>query len=73
MLSEHRDQKAARRFLHGLIEAARPQSAASDDCANHPAYVKAIRGIVESKVEHRQNQYLNNRTALRHRPTKQNY
>ena len=72
MLSEHRDREAARRFLRRLIDAQghKPLRLTTD---KHPAYTKAIRWIVGRKVQHRQNQYLNNRMEQHHRPIKQRY
>ena len=72
MLSEHRDKRAARRFLRRLLDSAgqKPLRLTTD---RHPAYTKAIRWIVGRKVLHRQNQYLNNRMEQSHRPIKQRY
>ena len=72
MLSEHRDKHAARRFLRRLLDTAgqKPLRLTTD---KHPAYKKAIRWIIGSKVLHRQNQYLNNRIEQSHRPVKQRY
>ena len=72
MLSEHRDQESARRFLRRLIDGQghKPLRLTTD---KHPAYTKAIRWIVGRKVQHRQNQYLNNRMEQHHRPIKQRY
>ena len=72
MLSEHRDRETARRFLRQLLDAqgSKPQRLTTD---KHPAYRKAIRWIVGRKVQHRQNQYLNNRMEQHHRPIKQRY
>ena len=72
MLSEHRDREAARRFLRRLIDGQgrKPLRLTTD---KHPAYTKAIRWIVGRKVQHRQNQYLNNRMEQHHRPIKQRY
>ena len=39
----------------------------------HPAYTKAIRWIVDSKVLHRHDQYLNNHMEQNHRGIKQRY
>ena len=72
MLSEHRDRESARRFLRRLIDGQghKPLRLTTD---KHPAYTKAIRWIVGRKVQHRQNQYLNNRMEQHHRPIKQRY
>jgi transposase-like protein len=72
MLSEHRDREATRCFLRRLINAQgqKPLRLTTD---KHPAYTKAIRWIVGRKVQHRQNQYLNNRMEQHHRPIKQRY
>ena len=72
MLSAHRDRSAARRFLRRLIDTQerKPLRLTTD---KHPAYTKAIRWIVGRKVQHRQNQYLNNRMEQHHRPIKQRY
>ncbi len=72
MLSKHRDKHAARRFLRRLVDSAgqKPLRLSTD---KHPAYKKAIRWIIGSKVPHRQNQYLNNRIEQSHRPVKQRY
>jgi putative transposase len=72
MLSQHRDRQAARRFLRRLIDGQgrKPLRLTTD---KHPAYTKAIRWIVGRKVQHRQNQYLNNRMEQHHRPIKQRY
>jgi len=72
MLSEHRDREAARRFLRRLIDTQghKPVRLTTD---KHPAYTKATRWIVGRKIQHRQNQYLNNRMEQHHRPIKQRY
>ena len=72
MLSEHRDNHAARRFLRRLIDVAgaKPLRVTTD---HHPAYRKAIRWILGRKVLHRTNQYLNNLTEQDHRAIKQRY
>jgi len=72
MLSKHRDKHAARRFLRRLLDSAgqRPLRMTTD---KHPAYTKAIRWIVGSKVLHRHNRYLNNRMEQNHRGIKQRY
>jgi len=72
MLSEHRDKHAARRFLRRLIDNAgqKPLRITID---KHPAYTKAIRWIVDRKVLHHHNQYLNNLIEQDHRSVKQRY
>ena len=72
MLSEHRDRRAARRFLRQLVEVAgrKPLRVTTD---KHPAYRRAIRWILGRKVLHRTNQYLNNYTEQSHRALKQRY
>ena len=72
MLSEHRDREAARRFLRRLIDT-QGQKPLRLTTGKHPAYTKAIRWIIGRKVQHRQNQYLNNRMEQHHRPIKQRY
>ena len=70
MLSEHRDKRAARRFLRRLVEMAghKPLRVTTDA---HPPHRRAIRWILGRKVLHRCNQYLNNRTEQDHRAVKQ--
>ena len=72
MLSGHRDEQVARRFLRRLIDSAgqKPLRMTTD---KHPAYTKAIRRIVGRKVLHRHSQYLNNRIEQDHRSIKQRY
>ena len=72
MLSEHRDKRAARRFLRSLVEVAgrKPLRVTSDQ---HPAYRRAIRWILGRKALHRTTQYLNNYTEQSHRAVKQRY
>ena len=72
MLSEHRDRDAARRFLRRLIDAQghKPLRLTTD---KYPAYTRAIRWIVGRKVQHRQNQYLNNWMEQHPRRIKQRY
>ena len=72
MLSDHRDKHAARRFLRRLLDSAgrKPLRMTTD---KHPAYTKAIRWIVDRKILHRHNQYLNNLIEQDHRSIKQRY
>ena len=72
MLSKHRDNHSARRFLHRLVEAAgrKPRRVTTD---HHPADRKAIRRILGRKFLHRRNRYLNNFTEQDHRGVKQRH
>ena len=72
MLSEHRDKRAARRFLRRLVEMAghKPLRVTTDA---HPPYRRAIRWILGRKVWHQCSQYLNNLTEQSHRAIKQRY
>jgi putative transposase len=72
MLSEHRNKRAARRFLRRVVAVAerKPLRITTD---RHPAYRRAIRWIIGRKAEHRTTQYLNNYTEQSHRPVKQRY
>ena len=72
MLSEHRDEHAAWRFLRRLVDVAqrKPQRVTTDP---HPPYRRAIRWILGRTVRHRCNRYLNNMTEQSHRAIKQRY
>ena len=72
MLGEHRDRKAARRFLRRSLKGA-AQKPLRLTTGRHHARRKAIRWIEGRKVLHRQNRYLNNRIEQSHRPIKQRY
>ena len=54
----------------GTANRARPLRVTTD---HHPAYRKAIRGIIGRKVVHRRQQYLNNRIEQDHRGIRQRY
>lgn len=72
MLSEHRDKRAARRFLRRLVAVAghRPLRITTD---RHSAYRRAIRWIIGRTALHRTTQYLNNYAEQSHRAVKQRY
>ena len=72
MLSEKRDQRAARRFLRRLVEVAgeQPLRVTTDQ---HPAYPRTVRRILGRRVRHRRQQYLNNFMRQDHRAVKQRY
>ena len=72
LLSETRDMAAARRFLAGAARVVGhcPEQVTTD---GHAAYSRAIRETSGGAVEHRSNQYLNNRLEQDHRGIKQRY
>jgi putative transposase len=72
MLSQTRDMEAAQRFLQQarVVAGQAPQRVTTD---GHSAYPRAIREILGEEVEHRCNQYLNNRLEQDHRGIKQRY
>jgi transposase-like protein len=72
MLSETRDMDAAKRFLRCAEQVVGhcPEQVTTD---GHTAYPRAIRETLGEAVEHRCNQYLNNRLEQDHRGIKQRY
>ena len=72
LLSETRDMDAAKRFLTGAAQVVGhlPEQVTTD---RHTAYPRAIRETLGAAVEHRANQYLNNRLEQDHRGIKQRY
>jgi putative transposase len=72
MLSQTRDMEAAQRFFQQAQEVAGqlPERVTTD---GHTSYPRAIRESLGEEVEHRCNQYLNNRLEQDHRGIKQRY
>ena len=72
MLGETRDMDAAQRFFHQaqVIAGRAPERVTTD---GHTSYPRAIRDVLGEDVEHRSNQYLNNRLEQDHRGIKQRY
>jgi len=72
MLSETRDMDAAQRFFRQARVAVgqAPERVTTD---GHTSYPRAIRETLGDAVEHRCNQYLNNRLEQDHRGIKQRY
>jgi putative transposase len=72
MLSETRDMDAAQRFFRQarVVAGQLPSRVTSD---GHTSYPRAIRETLGEAVEHRCNQYLNNRLEQDHRGVKQRY
>jgi putative transposase len=72
MLSERRDMDAAQRFFRQAraVVGQPPERVTTD---GHTAYPRAIRETLGEHVEHRCNQYLNNRIEQDHRGIKQRY
>lgn len=72
MLSETRDMDAAQRFFHQaqVVAGRTPERVTTD---GHTSYPRAIREVLGETVEHRSNQYLNNRVEQDHRGIKQRY
>lgn len=72
MLSETRDRDAAERFFHQarVVAGQVPERVTTD---GHTSYPRAIRETLGEEVEHRSNQYLNNRVEQDHRGIKQRY
>jgi len=71
MLSATRDMMAAQRFFRKTLSVAdTPQQVTTD---GHDSYPRAIREILGSNVEHRDNAYLNRRIEQDHRGIKQRY
>jgi putative transposase len=70
MLSQTRDMEAAQRFFHQALSiAGQPAQRVTTD--GHTSYPRGIREAVGEEVEHRCNQYLNNRLEQDHRGIKQ--
>ena len=71
MLSARRDMSAAQRFFRQTLSVAEvPQQVTTD---GHDSYPRAIREILGTGVEHRDNAYLNRRIEQDHRGIKQRY
>ena len=72
LLSKTRDMDAAQRFFHQALSIAGqlPERVTTD---GHMSYPRAIREALGEQVEHRTNQYLNNRLEQDHRGIKQRY
>jgi putative transposase len=72
MLSETRDMHAAQRFFRQaqVLAGQVPERVTTD---GHASYPRAIRQTLGESVEHRCNQYLNNRMQQDHRGIKQRY
>lgn len=72
MLSETRDMDAAQRFLRQarVVAGHVPERVTTD---GHTSYPRAIRETLGEEVEHRSNQYFNNRVEQDHRGIKQRY
>lgn len=72
MLSETRDMDAAQRFFRQarVVAGPLPERTTTD---GHPSYPRAIRETLGEEVEHRSNQYLNNRVEQDHRGIKQRH
>ena len=72
LLSETRDMAVAKRFFTRAVQVVGhcPEQITTD---GHTAYPRAIRETVGPAVEHRSNQYLNNRLEQDHRGIKQRY
>lgn len=72
MLSETRDMDAAQRFFRQarVVAGQAPTRVTTD---GHASYPRAIRESLGEAVEHRCNQYLNNRIEQDHRGIKQRY
>jgi transposase-like protein len=72
MLSEKRDMDAAQRFfLQARVVAGQAPERVTTD--GHSSYPRAIRETLGEHVDHRCNQYLNNRIEQDHRSIKQRY
>src|SRR5687767_9627008 len=72
MLSQTRDMDAAQRFFRQARVIA-GQAAFRVTTDGHTSYPRAIREMLGEDVEHRCNQYLNNRLEQDHRGIKQRY
>jgi putative transposase len=72
MLSATRDMEAAQRFFRQaqVVAGRAPERVTTD---GHSSYPRAIRETLGEEVEHRCNQYLNNRLEQDHRGIKQRY
>jgi putative transposase len=72
MLSKHRDMNAAQNFFKQALEIAgkSPLKVTTD---GHDSYPRAVKEVLGERVEHRNNQYLNNRIEQDHRSIKQRY
>ena len=71
MLSLTRDMRAAQRFFRQTLFVAEvPQQVTTD---GHDSYPRAIREVLGTDVEHRDNAYLNRRIEQDHRGVKQRY
>jgi transposase-like protein len=72
MLSQTRDMDAAQRFF-GQAQGVAGQAPERVTTDGHTSYPRAIRETLGEAVEHRCNQYLNNRLEQDHRGIKQRY
>jgi putative transposase len=72
LLSSTRDMAAAQRFFQSALSVADriPQQVTTD---GHDSYPRAIREVLSTEVEHRNNAYLNRRIEQDHRGIKQRY
>jgi putative transposase len=72
MLSARRDMSAAQPFFRKTLSVAKeaPQQVTTD---GHDSYPRAIREVLGTDVEHRDNAYLNRRIEQDHRGIKQRY
>src|SRR4051812_10191070 len=72
MLSATRDRAAAQRFFRSTLSVAdeAPEQVTTD---GHDSYPRAIREVLGTDVEHRDNAYLNRRIEQDHRGIKQRY
>src|SRR5947208_746728 len=72
MFSEHRDMAAAKAFFQSakMVTGLTPNRVTTD---GHDSYPRAIRMTLGSGVQHRDNQYLNNRLEQDHRGVKGRY
>ena len=72
MLSATRDRAAAQQFFRKTLSVAQgaPQQVTTD---GHDSYPRAIREVLGTEVEHRNNAYLNRRIEQDHRGIKQRY
>ena len=72
MLSSTRDMAAAQRFFRSALSMTDeiPQQVTSD---GHDSYPRAIREVLGTQVEHRNNAYLNRKIEQDHRGVKQRY
>src|SRR3954454_25058380 len=72
LLSSTRDMQAAQQFFESALSIAEqaPQQVTTD---GHDSYPRAIREVLGTEVEHRNNAYLNRRIEQDHRGIKQRY